>query len=133
MRRLEEGRFVAGQIRPEDVPGIAASGVVLIVNNRPDNEEPGQPTGAEIEAAARAAGIDYRHIPVAGGFRAEQVRATAELLERPGPMLAFCRSGTRSTFLWALAEASRGRDADELAERAAAAGYDLSPLRSYLG
>ena len=79
MRRLEEGRFVAGQIRPEDVPAIAAAGIGLVVNNRPDGEEPGQPESAGIEAAARAAGIDYRHIPVAGGFTAEQVRATAAL------------------------------------------------------
>lgn len=133
MRRLEEGRFVAGQIRPGDMAGIAAQGIGLIVNNRPDGEEPGQPAGAEIEAAARAAGIDYRHIPVAGGFTADQVVATAELLERPGAILAFCRSGTRSTFLWALAEASRGRGAEELVKCAAGAGYDLSPIRAYLG
>jgi len=133
MRRLEQGMFVAGQIRPEDIPAIAAEGVTLIVNNRPDGEEPGQPTGAGIEAAARAAGIDYRHLPVAGGFAAGQVAAMAELLAQADTTLAFCRSGTRSIFLWALAEASRDRDGEELAAIAAAAGYDLAPIGPLLG
>lgn len=124
---------VAGQIRAEEVPGLAAQGVKMIVNNRPDGEEPGQPAGAEIEAAARAAGVDYRHIPVESGFSAEQVAAMARAMdEAKGPVLAFCRSGTRSAFLWALA--SRGREpAHVLVEKAKAAGYDLSPIAAHLG
>ncbi|MGQ0590721.1 MAG: TIGR01244 family sulfur transferase [Sphingosinicella sp.] len=133
MRRLEEGVFVAGQIRPEDVPGFAAQGVRLIVNNRPGGEEPGQPTGAEIEAAASAAGVGYRFIPVSH-LTPEAVAAMgAALEEADGPVLAFCRSGTRSTYLWALARARRGADADTLIQQAARAGYDLAALRSYLG
>ena len=132
MKRLDETTWVAGQILPEDVPALASQGVRTIVNNRPDGEEPGQPGADEIEAAARAAGLGYRHIPVAGGFSRAQVEAMAGALEA-GPVLAFCKSGTRSTFVWALARASRGAEAAELVEAAAGAGYDLRPILAYLG
>ena len=133
MRRLDDRIRVAGQIAPQEVARLAAEGVTLIVNNRPDEEEPGQPASAEIEAAARAAGIGYRHIPVAGGIAEAQVAAMADALSgAEGEVVAFCRSGTRSTFLWALAEARRGADPDELMLRAAEAGYDLSPIRRWL-
>lgn len=132
-RRLDERTFVAGQIAADDIAGAKALGVTAIVNNRPDGEEQGQPLSAEIEAAARSAGLDYRHIPVAGGFAREQVEAMAAALDHDGKTLVFCRSGTRSTFLWALAEASRGLGGAKLIEQAAAAGYDLTPIRPYLG
>jgi uncharacterized protein (TIGR01244 family) len=133
MFRLDPKTRVAGQILPSEVAGLAAAGVTLIVNNRPDGEEPGQPEAAEIEAAARAAGIGYRHIPIAGGFNMDDVLAMADALEEaPGEVLAFCKSGTRSTFLWALARAERGAAADEIVAAAAAAGYDLAPIRAYL-
>ena len=132
MRRLDQTTFVSvRQLTVGDVDEAAAQGIRLIVNNRPDGEEPGQPSSAEIEAAARAAGLDYRHIPIAGGFPPEQVEAMAEALEQ-GPVLAFCRSGTRSTFLWALARAARGAPAEESVAAAAAAGYDLGPIRAWL-
>ncbi len=134
-RALDEKVSVAGQIGVADVAEAARLGFTTIVNNRPDGEEPGQPDAAAIGAAAAAAGIDYRHIPIAqGGFGPEQVAAMADALARAGgPLLAFCRSGTRSTFLWALAENSRGADGATLAAKARAAGYDLSPLREHLG
>ncbi|MGA9581075.1 MAG: TIGR01244 family sulfur transferase [Allosphingosinicella sp.] len=132
MRKLDPTTFVSvRQLTVPDIDEAAASGIRLIVNNRPDGEEPGQPASAEIEAAARAAGLDYRHIPIAGGFPPERVEAMAEALER-GPVLAFCRSGTRSTFLWALARASLGADPDSLLRQAGDAGYDLSPLAAHL-
>ncbi|MBX3560845.1 MAG: TIGR01244 family phosphatase [Sphingomonas sp.] len=132
-RVLDDSTFVSGQIGSEDVAQAAALGVTMIVNNRPDGEEPGQPAGGEIAAAAEAAGLAYRHIPVAGGFAPEQVETMAEALEAAeGKVLAFCKSGTRSTFLWALAEKRRGGDGAAIMEQAAAAGYDLSPLRPYL-
>lgn len=131
MKKLEDGVLVAGQIWPEQIAAIAAGGVRTIVNNRPDGEEPGQPLSAELEVAARAAGLGYRHIPVAGGFSQEQVEAMADALE-DGPALAFCRSGTRSTYLWALARARRGADPEALTRAAADAGYDLSPVRPWL-
>jgi uncharacterized protein (TIGR01244 family) len=132
LRRLDETTFVAArQICAADIPNLAQQGLRMIVNNRPDGEEPGQPSSAEIEAAARAAGLDYRYVPVAGGFPTASVEAMADALEQ-GPALAFCRSGTRSTWLWALARSSRGADAETLIARAAGAGYDLSPLAPYL-
>lgn len=124
--------WVAGQIAPEEVAGLARQGVTTIVNNRPDGEEMGQPSGTEIGEAAREAGIGYLHLPIAGGFSADQVDAMAVATEQPGRMLAFCKSGTRSTLLWALARARTGDDPQELAARALAAGYDLTPIARYL-
>ncbi|HYJ28811.1 MAG TPA: TIGR01244 family sulfur transferase [Allosphingosinicella sp.] len=135
MHALDAKTLVARrQIAPGDLPAIAAAGVKIVVNNRPDGEEKGQPCSAEIEAAARAAGIGYRHIPVAGGFNGDDVLAMAEALDAAaeGKLLAFCRSGTRSTFLWALARAERGAMAEETVAAAAAAGYDLGPIRGLL-
>jgi uncharacterized protein (TIGR01244 family) len=131
-RRLSDQVLVSGQIAPDDVAAAAAAGVVAIVNNRPDGEEPGQPLNAEIEAASRAAGLAYHHIPVAGGIQTEAIERMAAALEE-GKLLAFCRSGTRSAWLWAMAEASRGASGEALIAQAAAAGYDLEPLRPYLG
>ena len=133
MKRLDSNIRVAGQILPADLSALAGEGVTLIVNNRPDGEEPGQPTSAEMEAAARAAGLGYLHIPVAGGIGEAQVGQMADALGgAEGEVVAFCRSGTRSTFLWALAEARRGADGEELARRAAESGYDLGPIRRWL-
>ena len=130
---LDDRTFVAGQIGPDDIGGIAAAGVTLIVNNRPDHEEPGQPRSAEVRQAAEAAGLAYFDLPVAGGISAEQAQTMAGVLdEAEGKLLAFCRSGTRSAWLWARARASRGADPETLISQAAAAGYDLEPLRSHL-
>ena len=131
-RTLDEAILVDGQITPQDVAEAARQGVTLVVNNRPDDEQPGQPAGAEIASAARAAGLDYVAIPVThAGFAMPQVDAMAEALgSAEGKVLAFCRSGTRSTLLWALARAKAGDDPDVLATKAAAAGYDLSPVRA---
>jgi len=132
-RRLGEAMLVAGQIAPGDVADAAAAGVTLIVNNRPDGEEPGQPAGAAIAEAAAAAGIDYRHIPVSGGISPDRIAAMADALAAGGTTLAFCRSGTRSTYVWALARARLGDDPDTIVAAAEAAGYDLTSLRPYLG
>ena len=133
LRRIDKRTLVAGQIRPGDMAALKAGGIGMIVNNRPDDEEAGQPSSSEMEAAARAAGIDYRHIPVASGFSANQVDAMNEAIgSAEGQVLAFCRSGTRSTFLWALARAREGDPAEELLRKAAAAGYDLGPIEALL-
>jgi uncharacterized protein (TIGR01244 family) len=132
-RRVDERVLVAGQIRAQDLEEAKAEGVSMIVNNRPDDEETGQPSSAEMEQAARAAGLDYRFIPVGSGFSANQVQAmSAALEEAQGPVLAYCRSGTRSTFLWALARAQAGEDREALMRKAAAAGYDLGPISTFL-
>lgn len=134
IKRLDERVSVAGQILPHDVAALAADGVTMIVNNRPDGEEADQPEAIEIEAAAREAGIAYRHVPVgASGLSANQVQSMAEALDATeGKVVAFCRSGTRSTYLWALARARAGEDAGQIIRQAAAAGYDLSPIAPYL-
>ncbi len=133
-RQLDKKTLVGGQISPSDVTGLKRQGVTMIVNNRPDGEDPGQPTGAAIEAAARAAGLEYRHVPVASGLSQPQVDAMSEALgASDGKALAFCRSGTRSTYLWALSRRSAGDEAVEIARKAAAAGYDLTPILPYLG
>jgi uncharacterized protein (TIGR01244 family) len=132
-RPLSETVLVSGQIEAREVPLFAASGVTIIVNNRPDGEEADQPPGAEIEAAARAAGLDYVHIPIADGFSDEKIAAMGEALANAGGnALIYCKSGTRSAFLWALARARQGAEADELVFRAAQAGYDLRPILPWL-
>ena len=134
-RILDDTIFVAGQIEPEDIAAAAAKGATMVINNRPDGEAPAQPGGDAIEEAARDAGLAYRAIPVTpGGFTAGQVEAmAAALAEAEGPVLAFCRSGTRSTLLWARARARSGEDPETLSAKAAAAGYDLSPIRAMIG
>ena len=133
-RTLTDTIFVAPQIDVDAVAAAHAAGVTLIINNRPEDESPDQTPGAEIEAAARAAGLDYIAIPVGhAGFSQPQVDAMAAALGgAQGKILAYCRSGTRSTLLWALAQASEGAQPEALAESAAAAGYDLSPIRAML-
>ena len=132
MRRLDEGMFVDGQIRPDGVPELVAQGIRMIVNNRPDDEEPGQPAGTEIEAAAAKAGIGYRAIPVSQ-LTPEAIEATQQAFdEADGPILAFCKSGTRSTYVWALARSLGGARGDDLVAKAAEAGYDLTPIRRFL-
>lgn len=132
-RKLTETVYASPQIGMEDIAEAAASGFTLIINNRPDDEETGQTNGSAIEAAARAAGMGYVAIPVTHtGFSQPQVAAMRDALAKSagGKVLAYCRSGTRSTLLWSLAEASRGENPDELAACAAGAGYDLSPVRA---
>ena len=133
-RQLTEDFWASPQIGLGDVAEAKARGIALIVNNRPEGEAPDQVPGAAIEAAARSAGIDYRAIPVThAGFSEEQVGAMAAVIdEAGGPVLAYCRSGTRSTLLWALAQAAGGEDPDTIAARAARAGYDVAPIRALI-
>ena len=100
---------VAPQLTPAAMAEAARTGFRSVVNNRPDFEHgPDQPTSAAIEAAARAAGLEYRFLPVAGGHQSpEEIAAFARLLaELPRPLLLFCRSGARSTRLFQLAQAA---------------------------
>lgn len=129
IRALAPGVLVSGQIRPEDVASSAARGVGRIVNNRPDGEEPGQPSSREIEAAARAAGLDYVFAPVRGLPDEDAVSAVAGALEDGKTTLLYCRSGMRSTAAWAMVMSKSGRmDGDTIRGRAAEAGYDLGRL-----
>jgi uncharacterized protein (TIGR01244 family) len=97
---------VAPQLDPSAMAEAAAAGFRSVINNRPDFEGgPQQPTDADIAAAAQAAGLEYRFLPVSGGYQSpEEIAAMAQLLaELPRPILAFCRSGARSTRLFAAA------------------------------
>jgi uncharacterized protein (TIGR01244 family) len=127
-RRVTDQYSVSPQISVADVDEAARQGFRLIVNNRPDGEDPTQPSGHEIEAAASAAGLAYAHIPVRGGPSREQVETQRQVIaDADGPTLAFCRSGTRSIVTWAVGEALSGaRTRDELVRLGHDAGYDLS-------
>jgi sulfide:quinone oxidoreductase len=106
LRAIAPDVCVAPQLAPEAMAAAAAAGFRSVVNNRPDFEHgPDQPSHAAIEAAARAAGLEYRFLPVDGGYQSpEQVAAMAALLaELPRPLLMFCRSGARSARLYELA------------------------------
>ncbi len=128
IRQVTEDFAVAPQIAPEDMAKAAKMGFVLVINNRPDGEAPDQPDSATMAAAAKAVGLAYLHVPVLGRPTTEQVEAVAAAVqEAKGPVLAFCRSGTRSINTWSLGQAVAGaRSRDELIQLGADAGYDLS-------
>jgi uncharacterized protein (TIGR01244 family) len=133
-RKLTDELYVSPQITAADIAAAKAAGIAMVINNRPDDEEPDQPSGETIAAHAAAAGMAYRAIPVThSGFGQGQVDAMAEALNAAdGPVLAYCRSGTRSTLLWALAAAKQGESPAVISSRAAAAGYDVSSIRQLI-
>ena len=133
-RTLSADYSVAPQISFEDVVEAKAAGFAMIVNNRPDGEEPDAPQGDDIAGAAAAEGLAYAAIPIGhAGFSHPQLDALdAVLAGATGPVLAYCRSGTRSTHLWALTRARAGDDVDAICTAAAGAGYDLAGLRPML-
>ena len=130
-RKLSDTMFASPQIGLDDVATARDLGIALIVNNRPEGESPDQVPGEEIEAAARDLGIAYLAIPIThAGFSHPQVSALVEAMQSAdGPVLGYCRSGTRSTLLWALARASMGEDPAAVADAAANAGYDVGAIR----
>ena len=121
------------QISIADVATAQAEGFTLIINNRPDGEEECAPQSADIAAAAAAAGLRFVAIPVThAGFSGPQVDAMAAALaglNEGQRALAYCRSGTRSTLLWSLARAKMGGNPASIANNAAKAGYDITPVR----
>lgn len=133
-RKLTDRLYASPQIDVADLAEARRLGVTLIVNNRPEGESEDQTPGEVIAQAAEAAGIGYVAIPVThAGFSEWQVKAMAEALgSSAGPVLAYCRSGTRSTLLWALAQASIGESPDALSAAAAQAGYDVTPVRAMM-
>jgi len=133
VKRIDDHMSVSPQINPEDVAAIKAQGFVAIINNRPDGEAPDQPSSAAIEKAAHDAGLAYHHIPLGReGVTPDMVERTKAVLEGSnGPVFAYCRSGTRSTTLWALSQAGE-KPASEILSAAADAGYDMSHLAGHL-
>ena len=133
LKRINDDVSVAPQISPDDMPAIKAAGFATIINNRPDGESPDQPTSATMQAAAEAAGLTYHYSPLGReGVSPEMIDEERDVLEgSDGPVLAFCRSGTRSTTLWALTQAGK-MPAQEIVAQAAHAGYEMSHLLGYL-
>ncbi len=133
-RPLSESVMASPQITLDDINSAAAEGVTLIICNRPDNEEPGQLNGESVRAAAAAKGISFAAIPISNlNVDRSTVEAMADALESAdGKVLAYCRTGTRSTFLWSFASSLRGGDHDQIIAQAAQAGYDVSPARTMM-
>ena len=132
--QLDDRTLVSGQIAPGDVASLAAEGVTMLVNNRPDGEEPGQPRAADIEAAAEAAGIAYRFVPIIRGIGPADVEAMQQARQKAvdGKLLAFCRSGTRSALALALACRREGASREEVEQNLAGAGIDARPIAHLL-
>ncbi|MEO8618882.1 MAG: TIGR01244 family sulfur transferase [Sphingomicrobium sp.] len=129
-RQLDEKTFVDGQIAPGDMAELKALGITMIINNRPDGEDVGQPTSEEIEAAARAEGLDYRHVPIVRGMGPSDIEAMRDAIHATGDgkLFAFCRSGNRSTLAWAVARNEDGTPREELERCADGAGFSLDPI-----
>ena len=127
LKKITNKTWVSPQIAPEDMNAIKAAGIRAIICNRPDGEGADQPTFEEIEAAAKSAGIEALYVPVQSGMvRDEDVAAfSAALKELPRPVLAYCRSGTRSATLWSFHE-SKKRPMPEILAATKAAGYDMN-------
>ncbi len=126
LKTITQGYSVSTQLTAADLGAVQASGHRSVICNRPDGEASHQPAHEEIERACRERQLEFRYIPIRGGTIGEDdVRAFDQALrELPGPILAYCRTGTRSTRIWALAEAKR-RPLPEILKLTRAAGYDM--------
>ena len=131
--KLTDTLAVAGQISADMVAEIAAAGYQVLLNNRPDGEENGQPSSAEIAVAAEAEGLEYHHIPVtAMNFPGDHLGEMADLFDdEQRPVFAFCRTGTRCTNLWVLSREDSERE--QAAQLARSIGFDLSMAARALG
>lgn len=129
IRPIDEHISVAPQLTPADIAELARLGFRTLVANRPDGEEPGQPSMTAIEAAAREHGLTWVYQPVdSGNILDSDVDRFDEMIRNADtPVLAFCRSGTRCTVLWALSSA-RYEPVNGIVDKARHAGYDISGL-----
>jgi uncharacterized protein (TIGR01244 family) len=133
IRQLDDWTYIGSQIHPEEVAGLAQMGVTLIVNNRPDGEDPDQPLGAEIEEAASAAGIDYRAVPIVRGIGPADAESIGEAIaSAKGKTLLFCRSGNRSALAWAVSQSDQGIAREEIEAKLADVGIDPTPIAHLL-
>lgn len=134
IRQLDERTMVSGQIAPKDVAGLAEQGITVLVNNRPDFEEPGQPLAADIEEAAAQAGITYHFVPIIRGIGPADVEEMQKAWReaKGGKLLAFCGSGRRSAFVCALAHRDEGASPHEVQQRLLEAGFDPDPIAHLL-
>ncbi len=129
IRKVDDSFAVAAQMQPDELAALAIEGFTAVICNRPDGEEPGQPALDDMRRAAQDAGLAFHHIPVAGGLFPPAAIAAFAAVRRgtTGKVLAYCRTGTRSITLDALANIS-GLSTEERIKRALSAGYDLSAL-----
>ncbi len=127
---LKPGLSATGRLDRVDIEALAREGVRTIVNNRPDGEDPGQLPAAEARRIAEALGLAYHHIPITAATlsRADVDAFAAVLREAAAPVVAHCRSGTRSTLLWALTRMRDGADPFSLVAEAAGHGIDIATL-----
>jgi len=134
IRQLDGKVMVSGQVAPHEVAELAQQGVTMLVNNRPDGEEPGQPPASEIEEAAAAAGIGYRFVPIIRGIGPADVEEMQGAMREAGDgkLLAFCRSGTRSALAIALAKREEGASLEEVIQELNQAGFDHGPIAHLL-
>ena len=129
MKQISDRLYVGPQLTAEDISRARTEGFAAIINNRPDGEEPGQPSAAENRVLAEGQQLAYTYIPVTGGQISEdQVRAFQKALsEAGGPVLAHCKTGTRSATLYAIGEVLDGRlEKDEVIPFGQSVGFDLS-------
>lgn len=133
LRKITDDFSVSPQIDAEHMPEIAGAGFRSVICNRPDGEEPGQPLCDMIAEAARAEGLEFRMIPISSGMISasalEEFRTA--LKDLPKPVLSYCRSGTRCTILWSIAQYGK-LDDEEILSRTATAGYDMTGLLAQL-
>lgn len=134
IRQLDDRTYVSGQIAADEVAGLAEQGFTVLVNNRPDGEDAGQPLASEIEQAAAAAGIQYHSVPIRFGIGPADVEAMAEAHQAAdgGKLLAFCRSGTRSALALGVAKRHAGASAEEVHRCLSEAGFDPGPIAHLL-
>ena len=134
IRQLDDRVMVSGQVAPHEIAGLAEQGVTVLVNNRPDGEEANQPLAADVEAAAQAAGIPYRFVPILRGIGPADIEEMQKALRdaQGGKLLAFCRSGTRSALALALAKREEGASAEEVVRQLNEAGFDHGPIAHLL-
>lgn len=126
--------MVSGQVAPHEIATLAAQGITVLVNNRPDCEEPGQPLARDIEDAAAASGISYHYVPIARGLGPADVKSMQDALRNAegGKLLAFCRSGSRSALAIALARRADGEPAEDIERSLKNAGFDIGPIAHLL-
>ena len=132
MKELPGDVFVAGQLLAAQMQALAEQGVMSFINNRPDMEGPMQPLSEDLEKIAQELGVDYHHIPMAGGLTPGLIDATQTAFDNlPRPIVAFCASGMRSAALWAFAHVDK-LGVEGVMEALSAAGYNLEQIRGPL-
>lgn len=136
MKKLHENLFVSGQLMRRDIPQLAEAGIKMIINNRPDDEQSDQLNHAEAAELAEQNGISYHFLPMENGkpMPADLVANFKNLIaQEDGPILAHCRSGMRSSFIWALGQVADGKvTVDEAIKAANGAGIPLENAKSAL-